>query len=159
MLHNSLPMVKKVHMQNISHVPIRIDWVVYDIDQDVVEQPKLIELIPVVDNNPFDEFENRLAINEVNDEFMSQTTASTSKETRSTDSYVELFFICFLFLRLETSFPSDSSVSPRSSGTSNEQKPSPMIKLFVKPYRGTRPKPGHAVYTTTSIHKVKFNKF
>ena len=85
MLHNSLPMVKKVHMQNISHVPIRIDWVVYDIDQDVVKQPKLIELIPVVDNNPFDEFENRLAINEVNDEFMSQTTASTSKEKKQTD--------------------------------------------------------------------------
>ena len=67
-------------MQNISHVPIRIDWVVYDIDQEVNEQPRLIELIPVVDNNPFDDFGSRVTLNEANDEFMSQTTASTSKK-------------------------------------------------------------------------------
>lgn len=80
MLHNSLPMVKKVHMQNISHVPIRIDWVVYDLNEEVVEKPKLIELIPVVDNNPFDEFKSDVIGNGNQDEFMSQTTMSTSKQ-------------------------------------------------------------------------------
>ena len=73
-------MMKKVHMQNISHVPIRIDWVVYDLNEEVVEKPRLIELIPVVDNNPFDEFESEMIGNGNQDEFMSQTTMSTSKQ-------------------------------------------------------------------------------
>lgn len=80
MLHNSLPIKKKVHMQNISHIPIRIDWIVYDITEDIDENPKLIELIPVIDNNPFDSFESKTTIMDNNDEIMSQTTISTSKK-------------------------------------------------------------------------------
>jgi hypothetical protein len=83
MLHNSLPIKKKVHMQNISHVPIRIDWIVYDITEDITENAKLIELIPVIDNNPFDSFERETTIMDNNDEFMSQTTISTSKKRES----------------------------------------------------------------------------
>jgi hypothetical protein len=89
MLHNSLPTTKKVHMQNISHVPIRIDWLVYDIDDDDdnvddktnnVKMPlKLIELISVVDNNPFDDFDNDETIDDYNDDLLSQITMSTSK--------------------------------------------------------------------------------
>ena len=82
MLHNSLPIKKKVHMQNISHVPIRIDWIVYDIPEDMGDNPKLIELIPVIDNNPFDSFKSETTIMDNNDEIMSQTTISTSKEKR-----------------------------------------------------------------------------
>jgi hypothetical protein len=80
MLHNSLPIIKKVHMQNISHIPIRIDWIVYDIAEEVIDNSKLIELIPVIDNNPFDSFESETTINDNNDELMSQTTISTSKK-------------------------------------------------------------------------------
>lgn len=67
-------------MQNISHVPIRIDWVVYDITEDINENPKLIELIPVIDNNPFDSFQSETTImDDNNDDIMSRTTISTSK--------------------------------------------------------------------------------
>ena len=67
-------------MQNISHVPIRIDWIVYDITtEEVIDHSKLIELIPVIDNNPFDSFESETTIN---DELISQTTISTSKKRR-----------------------------------------------------------------------------
>lgn len=142
-------MVKKVHMQNISHVPIRIDWIVYDIEEQVPEQPKLIELIPVVDNNPFDPIESEVILNESHDEFMSQTTASTSKESVTIDICASLD--C---LTIETSFPSSSPASPRSSETPSDQKSSPLIKLFLKPYRGQRALPSHAVYTTTSTQKV-----
>jgi hypothetical protein len=79
MLHNSAPAKKKVHMQNISHIPICIDWVVYDIPEEVPEKPKLIELIPVVDNNPFNHVASETTIMENNDEVMSQTTISTSR--------------------------------------------------------------------------------
>jgi len=80
MLHNSLPIKKKVHMQNISHIPIRIDWLVYDMTEDIIENPKLIELIPVIDNNPFDSFKSETTIMDNNDDIMSQTTISTSKK-------------------------------------------------------------------------------
>ncbi len=66
-------------MQNISHVPIRIDWIVYDITENIDENPKLIELIPVIDNNPFDSFPSETTIIDNNDDIMSQTTISTSK--------------------------------------------------------------------------------
>lgn len=82
MLHNSLPIVKKVHMQNISHVPIRIDWIVYDLTEDAQEKPKLIELIPVIDNNPFDSFFSETTIIGNNEDFMSQTSISTSKKKK-----------------------------------------------------------------------------
>ena len=79
MLHNSLPIKKKVHMQNISHIPICIDWVVYDIPEEIPEKAKLIELIPVIDNNPFNHFASETSTMQNNDEIMSQTTISTSK--------------------------------------------------------------------------------
>ena len=66
-------------MQNISHIPIRIDWIVYDLTEDIIENPKLIELVPVIDNNPFDNFKSETTIMDNNDELMSQTTISTSK--------------------------------------------------------------------------------
>ena len=83
MLHNSLPIVKKIHMQNISHIPIRIDWIVYDVIDEKTENPKLIELISVIDNNPFDSFINDIIITENTDDLMSQTTVSTSKKSHS----------------------------------------------------------------------------
>jgi hypothetical protein len=93
MLHNSLPIIKKVHMQNISHIPIRIDWIVYDITEDIIENPKLIELVPVIDNNPFDNFKSETTIMDNNDEVMSQTTISTSikrlfKKTKKFSNFI-----------------------------------------------------------------------
>ncbi|CAF4381112.1 unnamed protein product, partial [Rotaria sordida] len=82
MLHNSLPVTKKVHMQNISHIPIRIDWVVYDLKEDTTESSKLVELIPVIDNNPFDSFLSDTTIVERNDEMMSETVMSSSKNRK-----------------------------------------------------------------------------
>ena len=72
-------MVKQVHLQNTSHIPIRIDWIVYDIEEESIERPKLIELISVVDNNPFDSFESEMMINDASDEFASRSTFSASK--------------------------------------------------------------------------------
>lgn len=79
-LHNSLPITKKVHLQNISHIPIRIDWVVYDLTEELAESSKLIELIPVIDNNPFDSFLTETSIIENNYELMSQESLSSSKK-------------------------------------------------------------------------------
>lgn len=83
MLHNSHPIKKKVHMQNISHVPIRIDWIVYELTEEFEENPKLIELISVIDNNPFDSFESETTIMDNNDEIMSRTTISTSEREKN----------------------------------------------------------------------------
>lgn len=79
MLHNGPETVKKVHMQNVSHVPIRIDWIVYDLEEDTSERPQLIELIPVVDNNPFDTFESEIVIADASDDLASENSASSSK--------------------------------------------------------------------------------
>ncbi len=82
MLHNSSPVKKKIHMQNISYIPICIDWVVYDIPEEVPQKPKFIELIPVIDNKPFHHFASETTIMENNDELMSQTSISTSKQRK-----------------------------------------------------------------------------
>lgn len=95
MLHNSLPIKKKVHMQNISHVPIRIDWLVYDATEDAGEKSRLVELIPVVDNNPFDSIKSETTImDEYNDEIMSRTTISSSKGNSSREILFEKGFLC-----------------------------------------------------------------
>ena len=95
MLHNSLPIKKKVHMQNISHVPVRIDWIVYDATEDTSEKPRLVELIPVVDNNPFDSIKSETTImDEYNDEIMSRTTISSSKHFKEISSLRRI--ICFV---------------------------------------------------------------
>ena len=65
-------------MQNISHVPLRIDWIVYDIVDDAVEKPQLIELIPVIDHNPFDTFDSKPRANIAR--ALSHTTTTSSKE-------------------------------------------------------------------------------
>ena len=86
-LHNSPPITKKVHIQNVSHIPIRIDWLVYDKSDEIIEKPKLVELIPVIDNNPFDEFgPNLLAERE---ELVSATTSTTSKTRAVSNSLPE----------------------------------------------------------------------
>jgi hypothetical protein len=82
MLHNTLPITKKVHMQNISHVPIRIDWIVYDLDEETVEQPKLIELISVIDGNPFDPFNNDENIPVCPNGSLSERSLTTSMDRR-----------------------------------------------------------------------------
>ncbi len=69
-------------MQNISHIPICIDWVVYDIPEEVPQKPKFIELIPVIDNKPFHHFESETTIMENNDELMSRTSIATSKQRK-----------------------------------------------------------------------------
>ena len=74
-------------MQNISHVPIRIDWIVYELTDEFEENPKLIELISVIDNNPFDSFESKTTIMDNNDEIMSRTTISTSEQKNSFDLF------------------------------------------------------------------------
>ena len=65
-------------MQNISHVPLRIDWIVYDIVDESVERPLLVELIPVIDHNPFDKFDSKPRAN--TDRALSRTTTTTRKE-------------------------------------------------------------------------------
>lgn len=150
MLHNSLPIKKKVHMQNISHVPIRIDWLVYDISEDITENPKLIELIPVIDNNPFDNIKSEATIiDDNNDDIMSQTTISTSK----TKIILIELKICYYYY-LETSSRIHSTISARSTVSSNDDRPAPLIKLYVKPYRGKRASETHPIYAVTSTTKV-----
>ena len=83
-------------MQNISHVPIRIDWIVYDATTDADEKPRLVELIPVIDNNPFDSIKSETTImDEYNDEIMSRTTISSSKKQTSRESLLPRI-ICFV---------------------------------------------------------------
>lgn len=55
---------------------------------------------------------------------------------------------------VETSFHATSGVSSRSSVTSSDPKHSPLIKLFVKPYRGKRMSASTGVYSTMSLQKV-----
>ncbi|CAF3429846.1 unnamed protein product [Rotaria sp. Silwood1] len=131
MLHNSLPITKKVHMQNISHIPIRIDWIIYDITEDTTESSKLIELIPVIDNNPFDSFLSETTIMENNDELMSQTTIST-----------------------KTTSGEASALLAHSSTSMIDEKPTPLIKLYVKPYQGKRSSDTNAIYSISSTTKI-----
>ncbi|CAF4018509.1 unnamed protein product [Rotaria sp. Silwood2] len=131
MLHNSLPIIKKVHMQNISHIPIRIDWVIYDITEDMKENSKLIELISVVDNNPFDSFLSETSIMENNDELTSQTTVSTKTTSRE-----------------------NSGLLSHSSASMIDDKPAPLIKLYVKPYQGKRSSDTNAIYSISSTTKI-----
>ncbi|CAF0942455.1 unnamed protein product [Adineta ricciae] len=131
MLHNSLPIKKKVHMQNISHIPICIDWVVYDIPEEIPEKPKLIELISVIDNNPFNHFASETTIMENNDEIMSQTTISTKTHSRSA-----------------------SRISTHSAISSIDTRPTPLIKLYVEPYRGKRASDISPIFTTSPITQV-----
>ncbi|CAF4097410.1 unnamed protein product, partial [Rotaria sordida] len=131
MLHNSLPIIKQVHMQNISHIPTRIDWVIYDITEDTTENSKLIELIPVIDNNPFDSFISDTTITENNDELMSQTTTSTKIASRG-----------------------NSAMLAHSSVSIIDDKPTPLIKLYVKPYQGKRSSKTNAIYSISSTTKI-----
>ncbi|UJR33118.1 hypothetical protein I4U23_020575 [Adineta vaga] len=132
MLHNSQPVKKKVHMQNISHIPICIDWVVYDTPEEISEKQKLIELIPVIDNNPFNHFASETTIMENNDEIMSQTTISTkSPSSRSA-----------------------SRISTQSAISSIDTRPTPLIKLYVEPYRGKRASDISPIFTTSPTTQV-----
>ncbi|CAF0848051.1 unnamed protein product [Rotaria sordida] len=131
MLHNSLPIIKQVHMQNVSHIPIRIDWVIYDITEDTTENSKLIELISVIDNNPFDSFISDTTITENNDELMSQTTTSTKIASRG-----------------------NSAMLAHSSVSIIDDKPTPLIKLYVKPYQGKRSPKTNAIYSISSTTKI-----
>ncbi|CAF1531605.1 unnamed protein product, partial [Adineta steineri] len=131
MLHNSLPIKKKVHMQNISHIPICIDWVVYDITEDATDRPKFIELIPVIDNNPFNHFASETTIMENNSEIMSQTTISTKTSSRA-----------------------PSAISSQSSISLIDNRPTQLIKLYVEPYRGKRASDNNPIFTTSPITQV-----
>ncbi|CAM4955682.1 unnamed protein product [Rotaria socialis] len=131
MLHNSLPITKKVHMQNISHIPIRIDWVVYDVKEDTTESSKLVELIPVIDNNPFDSFLSDTTIVERNEEIISQTAMSSKTTSRG-----------------------NSALLAHSSVSIMDDKPTPLIRLYVKPYQGKRTSRINPIYSIASLKKI-----
>lgn len=55
---------------------------------------------------------------------------------------------------IETSSRENSIISARSSVISNDRRPTPLIKLHVKPYRGKRTSETNAIYAASSITKV-----
>ncbi len=66
----------------------------------------------------------------------------------------ERIFIKFSSFHVETSSRLNSTMSARSSVSSNDNRPTPLIKLYVKPYRGKRTSDTNPIYSVSSITKV-----
>jgi len=150
-LHNSPPIVKKVHMQNVSHIPIRIDWLVYDTSEEIVEKPKLVELIPVIGDNPFDEFKPDTI--EERDDTVSEATSSTSKRKNSLERQA-LPESHLKKSRIGASSRTRSTNSGRTLVSSANKRLPPLIKLYVKPYRGKRSPDKSGIYSASPLSKV-----
>jgi len=69
--------------------------------------------------------------------------------------------ICLVFRQsfIETSSRETSALTVHSSVSSVEHRPSPLIKLYVKPYRGKRILDGNGIYSVSTTTKVNHRLF